>query len=515
MSRRARPGSAHLVGAGPGDPGLLTLRAAECLAGADLVISDALVPEAILRSVRPGAEVIHPDRSRRLDQAAINRIMISRARRGLRVVRLKGGDPSLFGRGGEEAAALARAGVPFEVVPGVTAALGAAATAGIPLTHRLHASSVTFATGHVGGGKSLAASDWEAMARAGTLVVYMTMARLASIVDGLLAAGRRAGTPAALVRWATLPEQRVVAGTLGTIVDRARRAGLRPPALLVVGEVVRLRPDIDWFGRRPLHGRTIVVTRARAQSASLTRPLEEAGARVLVAPAIAFRPPRSWAPVDRALARLDRYRILIFTSANGVARFFDRLLLRRIDIRELHGLSIVAIGPGTAAALESRGLRVTAVPEEYRAEGILSVLRARSLRGIGVLIPRAEVARGLLAGELKRRGARVDVVPVYRTVPTREGIDEVLRALRAREVDLITFASSSTVAHFARKARRPREARLLRSAPAAVIGPITAEAARRRGFKVAVMPREYTIPALAAAIVRRLRSSPSGTPRGS
>ncbi len=515
---RRRAGTVHLVGAGPGDPALITVRGHDLLARADVVICDTLVPPDLLRGVRPDAEVIpagvRPGR-RRIGQAAINRLMIARALRGLSVVRLKGGDPSLFGRGGEEAEALARAGVPFEIVPGVTAALGAAATTGIPLTHRRLSSSVLLATGHLDPSKPAEVVDWRQAAGSGTLVLYMTVERLGAIVRSLLAAGRDPQTPAALVRWATRPEQRVLTGTLGTIARLARRARLEPPALLIAGDVVRFRRRLDWFERRPLFGRTIVVTRAREQAASFTSLLEEKGARVLEVPAIALGPPRSWAPLDRALAGLDRYRVLIFTSVNGVSRFFGRLLEKRIDLRELRGIEVIAIGPSTAAALQARGLRVAAVPEEFRAEGIVAVLGRRSLQGARVLIPRAAAARDLLVRELRRRGAQVDVTPVYRAVPTREGIAAVAQALRTGAIDLVTFASSSTVTHFVRKFRLPADRRRLKAVPAAVIGPITAEAARRSGFRVAVMPREYTIPALAEAIARRFRSSPSGTPRAS
>ncbi len=514
--RRRASGTVHLVGAGPGDPGLLTVRGRDLLARADVVICDALVPSDVLGPARSGAEIIRagaPGGRRKIGQDSINRMMVARARRGLCVVRLKGGDPSLFGRGGEEAEALARARIPFTIVPGVTAALGAAAAAGIPLTHRAHASSVAIATGHLDPSKRGEGINWPAMAGAGTLVFYMGVDRLRLIVNSLLAAGRSGETPAALVRWATRPDQQVLTGTLGTIPDLARRARLKPPALLIAGEVVRLRPLLDWFGRRPLSGRTFVVTRPRDQAASFTSLLEERGARVLESPAIALGPPRSWTALDRALGRISEYRILIFTSANGVAGFFARLAARRVDLRALHGIDVIAIGPGTAAALEARGLRVAAVPEEFWAEGIVAVLGGRDLRGVRVLLPRAEVARDLLVRALRRRGARVDATPVYRAVGTREGVEEVRRALRRGEIDLLTFASSSTVTHFVRKFRRPAEARRLRRVPAAVIGPITAATARRHGFRVAVMPRDYTIPALAEAIERRFRSFPSGTLR--
>ncbi|HEX9428044.1 MAG TPA: uroporphyrinogen-III synthase, partial [Candidatus Polarisedimenticolia bacterium] len=300
-----------------------------------------------------------------------------------------------------------------------------------------------------------------------------------------------------------------------SIAGLARRAAFAPPALLVVGGVVGLRRAPGWFERRPLRGRTILVTRPREQAGAFTDLLEEEGARVIELPAIEIRPPRSWAPLDRALARLEKYHLLIFTSANGVARFFERLSARRIDLRALHGIDLVAIGPATAAALTGRGLRVAAVPEEFRAEGIVRVLQRRALLGTRVLIPRAEAARDLLVRELRRRGARVEVAPVYRTVPSREGVEEARRMLRQGGIDLVTFASSSSVTHFLGKFRESGDRRRVRRLPAAAIGPITARTARRAGFRVVVMPKRFTITALAAAIVKKLRNSPSGTPRGS
>jgi uroporphyrinogen III methyltransferase / synthase len=515
--RRAR-GTVYLVGAGPGDPDLITVRGRDLLSRADVVIYDALSPPDLLGLTRQGAERVRAPKvagGRRTAQRTINRLMIDRARRGRVVVRLKGGDPCLFGRGGEEAEALAEARVKFEIVPGVTAAVGAAASAGIPLTHREHASSVTLATGHVDPSKSSESLDWRALARSGTLVLYMGVARLERIVARLREAGMDGSTPAALVRWATRPEQVVIAGPLAEIAARARRARIAPPALLILGRVVLLKRRLDWFGRRPLIGRTIVVTRASDQAGPLCRALEEHGARVLRAPAIVLAPPRSWAPLDGALARLGEYRFLIFTSVNGVARFFERLAEKDVDVRDLKGIEIIAIGPATAAAVTARGLRVAAVPEEFRAEGIVELLEGRGVSGAGVLIPRAEVARDYLVEVLRGMGARVNVVPVYRTVPSGEGAGEVAAALRAGEVDLVSFTSPSTVTHFVGKLRGRADARRLRSVPAAVIGPITAEAARRSGFRVAVMPRRYTVPALAEEIVRRLRSFPSGTPRES
>ncbi len=516
MARRRGRGRVYLVGAGPGDPSLITVRGQTLLKEADVVVCDVLAPAELMDMAPASAERVLVGRGgrRRLDQGAINRLMIARARRGLRVVRLKGGDPNVFGRVGEEAESLVRARIPFEIVPGVTAALGAAAATGIPLTHRSHASSVAFATAQTGSGKAPGGIDWGGLARIDTVVLYMGVRRLEGVVRGLMEAGRSPATPAALVRWATRPEQRLIRGTLGTIAAAARRKGLDPPAILIAGEVAGLGRRLDWFARRPLAGRTIVVTRPRDQSAALADRLRDEGARVIEAPSIVLRPPISSGPLDRALERLGRYRFLVFTSVNGVTRFFERLAGRGLDVRELAGVSVVAIGPATAAAIRSRGLRVAAIPEEFRAEGLLRVMGRRRVRGARILIARAAQARAILPRVLRERGALVDVVPVYRAVLSREGWADVRRALSDGGLDLLTFTSSATVKYFMAKLRG-REASKARRIPAAVIGPITARFARQSGLRVIAMPRNYTIDALAEAIVRRFRNSPSGTPRGS
>lgn len=507
----------YLVGAGPGDPGLITSRGRDLLSRADVVVRDALASPELMDLAAPRAERIHAGKRggrAGADREAVHRLMIDRARRGLCVVRLKGGDPSLFGRVGEEASALRRARVPFEIVPGVTAALGAAAFAGIPLTDRRHASTVTIATGHLDAGKRGEGTDWEALARSDTLVLYMGVRRLAGIVRRLAEAGMAGTTPVALVRWATLPVQTVLVGTLHDIAARARAARFDPPALLIAGSVVRLRRIIDWHGRLPLRGRIIAITRPRHQAAPFAEALRAQGAGVLIAPAIELLPPRTFAPLDRAIARLGAYDALIFTSANGVAHFFGRLGAKGVDVRELKGVEVIAIGPATAAAVEARGLRVAMVPEEFRAEGIIEALSRRDVRGARVLIPRATVARDVLVKALRERGADVEVVPVYRTVRSREGAAEVRAALRSGRLDLVTFTSSSMVTSFAALFRGRRDARLLRRVPVAAIGPITAATARQEGFRVVVMPKTYTVGGLTEAIVRRFRNSPSGTPRG-
>jgi uroporphyrinogen III methyltransferase/synthase len=501
----------HLVGAGPGEPGYLTVRGRDLLSRADLAVVDAGLPPAILKNIPRGAIVIEV---RGAGGAAVaRRRLITAARRGAHAVRLVGGTPSLSGPAAAEAGALARAGVRFEIVPGVSAADAASACAGMPFIAPGLADTVAFgvlAGDHdmpspAGAARRAAATDpWEALVAAGTAVVDLAGGGPASAARRLLRAGRRPGDAAAIVAGAGHPDQQVRTGTLGAIARRRGPSGAASPALLIVGPTVRLGSGLDWRSRRPLAGRTIVVTRASDQAAAFSALLREAGARVIEAPAIALRPPRTWAPVDRALARLDSYGILIFTSVNGVRRFFERMRVRRVDLRALHGRELVAIGPATAAALEERGLRVAVVPEEFRAEGLVGALARHDLRGARILVPRAAVARDVLVRELGRRGARVEVAPVYRTVASAEGLAEVRAALRAGRIDLVTFASSSTVENFALRFA-PADRRRLCRVPAAVIGPITAATARRHGFRVAVQPRDYTIPALAAAIIRRLR----------
>ena len=516
MPRRRGPGTVYLIGAGPGDPALITVRGRALLQRADVVVCDALVPAGLLTYAREGAEIVRvARRGRRQRQGSINRLLVNRARRGLLVARLKGGDPGIFGRLGEEAEWLADSGVPFEIIPGISAAIGAAAAAGIPLTHRDYASSVAFLTGRTGEDGERCTIDWRGLAGADTVVLYMSVRRLEEAIARLVRAGRKRSTPAAIVQWATLPEQRVVTGTLSSVADKARQSGVRPPAILIAGDVVSLRRRLAWFERRPLAGRTIVVTRPRDQARSFSALLEESGARVIESPAIEIRPPRSWKAADRAIDTLSSYGLLIFTSVNGADRFFERLTYRGVDIRDLKGIDVYAIGPATADAVRTRGVLVAAVPEDHRAEGVAAILARRPLVGERILIPRAEIARDMLPREIKRRGAYVDVVSVYRAIPSRRGLPEVRTALREGGIDMLTFTSSSTVTRFSEGFRTAEARRRLRAVPVAAIGPITAATARRCGYRVAVMPRRYTTEALAGEILRWFRSSLSGTPRGS
>jgi uroporphyrinogen III methyltransferase / synthase len=503
----------HLVGSGPGDPGLFTVRGVEQMEGADAVVYDRLAPEALLRHARPDAELIYVGKKPgepTMAQEEINALLVKLGREGKTVVRLKGGDPYVFGRGGEEALALIEAGIEFEVVPGVTSGIAAPAYAGIPVTHRGLSTSVAFVTGHEDPTKEGQDVDWNGLANgAETLVLYMGVGRLREISSALIAGGRSPGTPVACVRWGTRPDQRTVVGTLRNIADRASEANLKPPAITIVGDVVSLREGgLDWYERRPLFGRRIVVTRARAQAGELSRELESLGAEVFEFPTILIRPPQDFGPLDDAIGDLDSFDWLVFTSANGVAAFFERLRYHGLDLRAVpRRTKIAAIGPATAEALESAGLNVDAVPKEYRAESLLEEIAGESLVGRRVLIPRAKVAREILPEKLREAGAEVVVPPAYESVPSGEGADRLRGLLENGEVDCVTFTASSTVENFV-GAFGDEAGHLLSSSRVACIGPITADSARGHGIRVDAEATEYTIPGLVEAVAELFASAP-------
>jgi len=497
-------GKVYLVGAGPGDPGLITVKGREVLRRARVVIYDQLASPELLKEAPPEAELIYVGKkagAHALPQEEINRLLVAKAREALVVVRLKGGDPFVFGRGGEEAEALAAAGVPFEVVPGVTSAVAVPAYAGIPVTHRGLAALVTFVTGHEDPTKGKSDIPWEHLAQSpGTLVFLMGVKNLAENCAQLLAGGRSPDTPAALIQEGTLLTQRTVSGTLGDIARRAREAGISPPAILVVGEVAGLRERLKWWETRPLWGKVAVVTRTRQQAGALSRRLTELGARVLEVPALLILPPEDFGPLDRALAHLADYRWLIFTSANGVEAFFRRLGEQGRDLRAVGHLKLAAIGPATAQALARRGLTADLVPPSFVAEGLAEALLPQLHPGDRVLLPRAAQAREALPELLRHAGVEVEVVPVYRMVPPPEIPPEARPFLEEARVDILTFASSATVHHFAALVGRDRFLTLARHAVVAAIGPITAQALGEYGITPQVQPHEYTIPALADAL---------------
>ncbi len=544
----ARPGVVYLVGAGPGDPGLMTVRSLELIADADAIFYDRLIPPGALDGAREDVELIYVGKhaahrttsrpggnssSRRstVPQEETNARLVEAAREGKSVVRLKGGDPFVFGRGGEEGEALREAGVEFEVVPGVTAGLAATAYAGIPVTHRDDASAVAFVTGHEDPEKADTALDWEALARfPGTLVFFMGVKRLAGNAAALIAAGRDPEEPAAAVERGTMAGQRTVAATLGTLAEAVQREGVGAPALVVVGPVVERREALAWLERRPLHGRRVAVTRARAQTSGLAATLRGLGAEVVELPAIRIEPRLDSEEVRRAVARIGEYSLVCLTSPNGVRLLFEALAAAGLDARAFgeapksehvgggegpsgavngsagsgkgagteasaaDGTTIAAIGPGTARALAEHGVSADVVPERFVAEALVEALAPVEVDGRRVLVARAAEARDVLPDALRERGAEVDVVALYETVREAPEPDAVEAAQGA---DYVTFTSSSTVRNLTEALgdRFPRDARI------ASIGPITSEAARAAGLEVAVEAERHDIDGLVAALL--------------
>lgn len=507
-----------LIGAGPGDPGLLTLRAADRIRSADTVLCDALVHAAVLRHARPEAEVLVVGKrggGESATQEEILHTMLFRARQGRRVARVKGGDPMIFGRAAEEMAFLASHGVPYEVVPGVTAALGASAYAAIPLTHRDVASSVAFVTATERPDREGSAHDWSRLATATqTLVFYMGVRRLADDLRTLVEHGRDPATPAAVVQLATHPAQRVVVGTVGDLAARAAAEGISTPAVVIVGAVVALREGLRWWDLRPLRGRRVVITRAREQGRGLVDALIEEGAEALEFPAIRFEGPSDPEALARAVEglRAEAPDAIAFTSANGVARFFDALRAARLDARALGRARVVAIGPATAESLRRNGIEPDAVPREHVGEAVADAITAlldARVEGARVLIPRAEEAREALPEILRARGATVNVVPAYRTVSAAKDDADSLRDALREGVDAVTFASASTVQHVC-DALGEEAATLLARTAIATIGPITSDAVRRRGMTVSIEAAVYTADGLLDAL--RAHFARTGTP---
>ncbi len=497
-------GRVSLVGAGPGDPGLLTLKGADRLAGADVVLYDELANVRLLDLAPEHAEKTLVGRRHgrvTMPQEEIERLMIEYARKGCSVVRLKGGDPFLFGRGGEEAQACRSAGVGFEIVPGVSSVNAVPAYAGIPLTHRELASSVTIVTGRPSEARGNLEYDWRALAAGGeTLVFLMAMLKVDEVATRLIAAGLAAATPAAAIQWGSTPRQRTVRAGLADLAMACEKAKLRPPGVLIIGRVAALADSIGWYESLPLFGRRIVVTRPRRQAKKFAERLAELGADVIAYPTVEIAPPREVSPIREAFDRLAEYDWLVLTSVNGVERFFAGLRDYGHDVRELAGVRVAAIGPATEAAISARGLRVACRPREYRAEALLESLG--DVAGQRVLLARAEVAREVLPEQLGVRGAKVDVVSLYRSIVPPAAVP-----LGEERIEMLTFTSSSTVDNFvAVNGERGRE--LLGRIPVAVIGPITADTLARHGTQAAVMPREYTVPALTRSIVAYFAKRP-------
>jgi uroporphyrinogen III methyltransferase/synthase len=494
----ARAGVVYLVGAGPGDPGLMTARSLELIASADSIFYDRLIPPGALDGAREDAELVYVGKAPgvpSVPQKEIGERLVAAAREGRSVVRLKGGDPFVFGRGGEEGEALRAAGVEFEVVPGVSAGVAASAYAGIPVTHRDDASAVAFVTGHEDPAKDSSAIDWQALARfPGTLVFYMGVKRLGENAAALIAAGRDAGEPAAAVERGTWPEQRTVVATLGTIAAAVEHEQVGAPALVVVGKVASRREQLAWLERRPLHGRRVVVTRARAQSSGLAATLRQLGAEVVELPAIRIEPRIESEEVRAAVAAVADYSLICLTSPNGVRLLFEALAATSRDARALAGATIAAIGPGTARELATHGIAADVVPERFVAEALVEALAGVEVEGRRVLVARAAEARDVLPDALRERGAEVDVVALYETVREQPDEDAVAAAQGA---DYVTFTSSSTVRNLVEALgnRFPARARIVS------IGPVTSETARELGLRVDVEAERHDVDGLLAALL--------------
>jgi uroporphyrinogen III methyltransferase/synthase len=495
-------GKVFLVGAGPGDEGLITLKGLNAIKEADVILYDRLANPKLLEYSKDSVELFYVGKSAKhhyRTQDEINQLLIEQAQAGKVVTRLKGGDPFIFGRGGEEGQELLQAGIDFEIVPGITSPISVPAYAGIPLTHRDYNSSIALVTGHEDPTKDKNNVDWQKLATTvGTIVILMGVGNLPKIVPQLIAGGRNSQTPVALIRWGTRPEQETLVGTLDNIVDKVRSANFKAPAIIVVGEVVKLREELNWFEKKSLFAKSIVVTRPTKQAKGLCRALAQEGAEIIEAPAIEIAPPESYQKLDDALERIGDYDWIIFTSINGVEAFMKRLFELSKDVRALAGVKLCAIGPKTAGRLQDYGLIVDYLPDDYVSEAILTGFSTEDLSNQRFLLPRADLARDLLEEGLAELGATVDNVIAYRTIQGA-GNEELADRLVAGDVDLITFTSSSTVDNLI-KGLGDNYQELLKDVEIACIGPITAKTAEGYGLKVTIIAKEYTIEGLLAAI---------------
>ncbi len=497
------PGTVHLVGAGPGDPGLLTLRAKECIEAADVLVYDYLANKEFLTYAKPGCELIYAGKKagdHALKQGETNALLIEKARAGKTVTRLKGGDPFVFGRGGEEAQELVEAGIPFEIVPGISSTIAGPAYAGIPVTHRAFNTQLTIFTGHEDPTKGESTLDYAAIARApGTKVMLMGVERMRSIAAELIGAGMEATTPVALVRWATTPRQEVLTGTLGTIADEIERTGFKAPAVAVIGGVATLRPQLAWFDTRPLFGRRVVVTRTRQGAGALSRQLSALGADVIEIPTIRIDPPENLMEFGELVQDAHKYEWIIFTSPNGVERFFELFFKLYKDVRSIGGARIATIGNGTAAKVREYRLDVDVIPETSTAEGLLEALLEAdgSVENRMFLLVRPEDARDVLTAGLTKAGAIVDEALAYRTVPETSDATGAQARLREEGADILTFASSSAVENFlALGLPIPPAAKI------ASIGPITSDTLRRHKIRIDAEALTHDIPGLIDAVKR-------------
>lgn len=502
-------GIVYIVGAGPGDPKLITVRGLECLKNSDVIVYDRLASPRLLSYAKPEAELIYAGKSpdkHTLKQDEINTVLAEKAAAGKSVTRLKGGDPFVFGRGGEEAEHLLENNIPFEIIPGITSGIAVPAYAGIPVTHRDYNSSVAFITGNEEPSKEATSIGWDKLSTGcGTLVFYMGMSNLAKIVEHLTANGRDPQTPVAIIRWGTRPEQKTLTGVLADIVEKAEKAKMGHPAIIVVGDVVKLRDKLRWFENRPLFGKRVLVTRARSQASVFSEKIEALGGEPWESPTIEITDPDDYTPMDDAIREIHSYDWLILTSVNGVKFFMNRMRYLRKDIRELSHIKIVAIGPKTREEIENYGIFCEFMPEEFVAEAILEVLKGQDVKGKRFLLPRADIARKILPETLSIMGAEVNEVVAYKTVEGLGDKAELIKMLEDKKIHILTFTSSSTVKNFVKKLGQ-EQLGLIKDIPVACIGPITAKTAKDLGLQVDIEAKEYTIDGLIQEILEYLQN---------
>ena len=504
-----KSGKIILIGAGPGDVSLLTLQGKTWLQKAEVILYDHLVNEDVLRFTQKDTQIFYVGKKEgvaSLEQEKINSLLIEKAREGKVVIRLKGGDPFIFGRGGEEIQAAKNSNIPFLVVPGITSVTGVAAYAGIPLTHRHLSSTLSIITGSNEKNKGDMHIDWEKIAsRLGTLVFLMGARKLPLIVEKLMKFGKSPETPIAVIQWGTTAKQKTWKGTLSTILEKASKEKISPPALTIIGEVVNLKPDIEWYEHLPLFGKSIVVTRKGDQAESMIERLRELGAEPVFFPVIETIAPDNWAPLDDALKNISRYDGLIFTSINGVRFFFQRLKQVHQDIRNLKDLQVYTIGPKTAEAVGNLGICVDIIPKDFVAEALIESIGKEKVNGKRFLIPRAAIAREVLPIKLREMGATIDVAPAYQTVLPKPKSDAFLKRLQSGDIDVLTFTSSSTVTNFLTLTGK-NLLEEIKKTRIACIGPITAKTAEDAGLKVDILPEKYTVTSLLDAIENYFQS---------
>ncbi|MFH2044986.1 MAG: uroporphyrinogen-III C-methyltransferase [Pseudomonadota bacterium] len=501
-----KKGKVYLVGAGPGDPGLITVKGKDCIKRADVIIYDFLASFSLLKYAKKEAEIIYAGKqggNHSMSQENINALILQKAKEGNVVTRLKGGDPFIFGRGAEEAEVLAENNILFEIVPGVTSAIAASAYAGIPLTHRSFTSTVAFVTGHENPEKEKSGINWQALVKGiGTIVFFMGVKNLPNIVKSLIDNGMSSDTLIALIQWGTTPKHASVSGNLSNIVERVKAAGFKPPAIIVVGDVVKLKDTLCWYEKKPLLGKRIVVTRAREQASDLLSLLSENGADCIELPTIKVEPPDDWILLDKAVENLSEYDWLVFTSVNGVSFFFERLFSSGRDVRSLGSIKTAVIGPATEKKLLGYGIKSDIVPKNYIAESIVDSFKNEEVKGKKVLLPRAKEARAVLYEELIKMGAFVDEITAYKTRAVCDDSVDIIKELENKTIDMVTFTSSSTVKNFAALLPADNIQELMKDVVVAAIGPITADTAKNMGISVQIVAESYSIPGLYEAIIQ-------------